>query len=90
MKTRQETPYAARVAKLSDKKLSEEIGRLMIATMSDDAEAHEQLSVCGIEDDRRGKGCWDKALTQFNAAIGLRQTGANQFHYDPLQQETCA
>jgi len=77
MKKRQEKPYAAQVAKMSKKRLAEEIGRLIsLGTAEDTA---ERLSACILEDDNRGGTCYPAGVALFNKAIGLRQIGPNEY-----------
>lgn len=78
MAKRQETlPFAAQVAKLSKKKLAEQIGQLLTLPASDETNA--MIDICKAEDDKRGTGMFALGLSQFNASIGLRQIGERTF-----------
>lgn len=62
---------------MSKKRLAEEIGRLI--SISATEEIGDRLIVCEAEDEKRGGTCYAAGVALFNASIGMRQVGPNQF-----------
>lgn len=77
MSKRQAKPYAAQVAKMSKKKLAEEIGLLISISSKEDTT--ERLAICEAEDTKRGAGAYAAGVVLFNQSIGLRTVAPGVF-----------
>ena len=76
MPKRQEKPYSARVAVMSNKKLVEEMAKLLIEGSI--GGTSPKLDACINEDNTsRGGTCYRQAVKKFNAYHGYREVGPN-------------
>lgn len=84
MPKRQEKPYAARIAALTKPKLIIEIGKLISSGVAGE-DIDERLRICVAEDEKRGGTCYDKAIAQFNTALGWKETAPGCFDIRDVQ-----
>lgn len=76
MPKRQEKPYSARVATMSNKKLVETMAKLLIEGSI--GGSSPELDACIHEDKTsRGDTCYKQAVVRFNTHFGYREVAPN-------------